>query len=169
MRIAVLARQLARLLAQHERRIVFAESCTAGLLSATLCQVAGISQWYCGSAVTYRDETKTKWLRVSSSSIRRQSAVSETVARQMAVNVLSNTPEAHLSASVTGHLGPDAPANLDGVIYAAVAGRPAATPKLVSMQRWQLSNDTRRKRQREAVGLVFQQLIALLDGGLDCP
>lgn len=162
MRITATARQVARVLAERELRVVFAESCTAGLVSATLSEVAGISQWHCGSAVTYRDDTKSKWLGVKPSTLRRHSAVSETVARQMAVNVLGTTPEAHVSAAVTGHLGPEAPAGLDGVIFVAVARRVAAAPKITSVKRIQLATDTRRRRQSEAAGLVFQQLLAAL-------
>ena len=41
----------------------------------------------------------------------------------MAIGVLRITPEAMFSAAITGHLGPAAPPELDGVIYVAVAQR----------------------------------------------
>jgi len=159
MQITALARQVARLLAEHNKRVVFAESCTAGLASATLSRIPGISQWHCGSAVTYREETKVKWLQVRSADIRRESAVSETVARQMARGVLEATPEADISAAVTGHLGPDAPPDLDGVVFVCVASRRGGQCRVIRVERLQLSSTTRYQRQREAVRYVFRCLI----------
>lgn len=159
MQITALARQVARLLAEHNKRVVFAESCTAGLVSATLSRIPGISQWHCGSAVTYREDTKVQWLQVRAADIRRKSAVSETVARQMAQGVLRATPEADIAAAVTGHLGPDAPPDLDGVVYVSVASRRGARCRVIRVERLRLSSITRYQRQREAVRYVFRCLI----------
>lgn len=116
------ALRLAEKLRSRGLRIVFAESCTAGLLSATLSRVPGISEFLCGSAVTYRNGTKSAWLDVSTSDLSDPEIgpVSRTVAEQMCRGVLAQTPEADVAASVTGHLGPDAPPDLDGIAYVAV-------------------------------------------------
>lgn len=159
MQVTTLARQVARLLAEHNKRVVFAESCTAGLVSATLSRIPGISQWHCGSAVTYREDTKVQWLQVRAADIRRKSAVSETIARQMARGVLQATPEADIAAAVTGHLGPDAPPDLDGVVYVSAATRRGARCRVIRVERLQLSSTTRYQRQREAVTHVFRCLI----------
>jgi nicotinamide-nucleotide amidase len=117
------ARRVARLLQQSNHKIVFAESCTAGLVSATLSRVPGISAWHCGSMVTYRNETKTAYLGIDSKVLKKPGPVSEHVAREMAEGVLQATPEATIAASITGHLGPNAPPKLDGVVYVAIALR----------------------------------------------
>ena len=44
-----LAQSLANCLNQRQVGVVFAESCTAGLVAASLAQVPGISRWLCGS------------------------------------------------------------------------------------------------------------------------
>ena len=44
------ARRVARLLQQSNHKIVFAESCTAGLVSATLSRIAGISSFGAGGS-----------------------------------------------------------------------------------------------------------------------
>ncbi len=59
-----LARDVLSLLERHHDRIVCAESCTAGLVSATLAAIPGASKFLCGSAVVYRNATKTNWLHV---------------------------------------------------------------------------------------------------------
>ena len=58
------AAELAEQLAAKQQKIVFAESCTAGMAAALLGGCPGISAWLCGSAVTYREATKTRWLDI---------------------------------------------------------------------------------------------------------
>ncbi len=101
-----LAKELARQLEKHRTRIVFAESCTAGLVSAVLGQVPGISNWMCGSAVTYRGTVKQDWLNIPEELIETYTAVSPQVTQKMAESVLSKTPEASFSVAITGHLEP---------------------------------------------------------------
>ncbi len=118
-----LAADVARFLKAAGLRIVFAESCTAGLVSATLARVPGISEHHCGSAVVYRLDTKAKWLGVPEAMLIDPGPVSEEVAAAMAEGVLQVTPEADLAASITGHLGPDAPEGFDGLVYVGIASR----------------------------------------------
>jgi len=129
------ARQLADLLQRRQQRIVFAESCTGGLVSATLTKIPGISEFHCGSAVVYRIGTKNQWLGIARSILKKPGPVSRIVAAEMAERVLAKTPEAKIAASVTGHLGPDAPRLQDGLIYVGVAlrntGRSTRRPKVV--------------------------------------
>src|SRR6056297_1528483 len=120
------AKSLVERLQSHARRLVLAESCTGGLVAASLAAVPGVSQWFCGSAVTYREATKQAWLGIDPETIRAETAVSETVTRAMAHAALRRTAEADFAAAVTGHLGPDAPESLDGVLFVAFARRSAA-------------------------------------------
>ena len=119
---------LAELLERSTTRVVFAESCTGGLVSASLARVPGISEFHCGSAVVYRLDTKTRWLGVSDEMLCDVGAVSAPVAQAMAVGVLERTPEAELSAAITGHLGPNAPADQDGLVFIALARRTPQGP-----------------------------------------
>ena len=151
--------RLSKTLAAADRRIVFSESCTGGLVSATLAQVPGISEYLCGSSVTYREATKRQWLNVSADDLEKFTAVSEPVARQMALGVLEQTPEADFAASITGHLGPEAPPEVDGAVYVGLARRLNGKPELVSVTRHQLVNTDRISRQQEAVDLVVRCVI----------
>ena len=118
-----LAREVAELLTQLQLKIVFAESCTAGLISATLARVPGASNFHCGSAVVYRLDTKTQWLDVPASMLNHHGAVSDPVAATMAEGALFHTTEADLAVSITGHLGPHAPEEQDGLVFVGVAMR----------------------------------------------
>ncbi|MCH2182309.1 MAG: nicotinamide-nucleotide amidohydrolase family protein [Mariniblastus sp.] len=99
-----LARQLAGQLEQDGQQIVFAESCTAGLVSGILAQVPGISKWLCGSSVTYMEDLKTGWLGIDPDLIARHTAVSSEVTEAMARSVLERSEAADFAVAITGHL-----------------------------------------------------------------
>jgi hypothetical protein len=58
MSIPAAARRVARLLMATSRKVVFAESCTGGLVSGALTAIPGISNHHCGGMVVYRNESK---------------------------------------------------------------------------------------------------------------
>lgn len=160
------AEHLIALLQQHNLKVVFAESCTAGLVAATLGRTPGISGYLSGSAVVYREATKTAWLDVAAEDLANPeiTAVSPQVAEAMALGVLQHTPEADFSASITGYLGPDAAAQMNGVAYIGVARRhPAGLPELVSVSRVDLTDKPDRvQRQTVAAARVLDTLAAAI-------
>lgn len=117
------ALEVAALLRAHQKRLVLAESCTGGLVSALLVEVPGISEWLCGSLVTYRDDSKVRWLNIPSEVLAKHSAVSSEVAGAMVRGALELTHEADFAAAITGHLGPGAPEGEDGLVFSAVGAR----------------------------------------------
>lgn len=129
-----LAQHVAQLLKFTNTQIVFAESCTGGLVSAILARVPGISQFLCGSAVVYQLATKSEWLGIDPAMLVNPGPVSDEVARAMAVGVLRRTPHAQFSAAITGHLGPDAPDGQDGLVFVGVARRESAGIRVVAFR-----------------------------------
>ena len=109
MSIAFAARRVALLLKAADCKVVFAESCTGGLVSGALTKIPGISNYHCGGVVVYRNETKMAYLGISAAVLKTPGPVSAEVAELMARKVLKKTPEADIAVSVTGHLGPDVP------------------------------------------------------------
>lgn len=96
------------LLAQFRARrlmVVTAESCTGGLIAATLTAIAGSSDVVERGFVTYSNEAKREMLGVSEQSLATAGAVSEEVARAMADGALAHS-RADISISVTGIAGP---------------------------------------------------------------
>ncbi|MEQ9406911.1 MAG: CinA family protein [Fuerstiella sp.] len=171
---AVLHRELRR----GGHCIVFAESCTAGLIAATLGRIPGISEWLAGSAVVYQLSTKACWLNVDEAALKDPGPVSQVVSEQMAIGVLKKTPHATIAASVTGHLGPEAPEELDGVAWTSVALRRDKSISVMSC-RLQLDEqvpaevvhsdsvtdaglERRHRRQRQAVRCVLEFCVACL-------
>lgn len=83
-----------------------AESCTGGLIGAVLTALPGSSCWYKGGVISYSNEIKTSLLGVSPEMLARYGAVSELVARRMALGVCERL-FTHAAMSVTGVAGPD--------------------------------------------------------------
>ncbi len=86
-------------------RVATAESCTAGMVAAALTDVAGSSDVFERGFVTYTNLAKTEMLGVREATLAAVGAVSEEVAREMALGALVNS-DAHLAVSITGIAGP---------------------------------------------------------------
>ena len=82
-----------------------AESCTGGLIAATLTAIAGSSDVVDRGFVTYSNEAKTDLVGVDPVLIATHGAVSEPVARAMAEGALARS-RAALTIAVTGVAGP---------------------------------------------------------------
>jgi len=85
--------------------IATAESCTGGMISAAITDVAGSSRVLDRGFVTYSNAAKMDMLGVSADTLDAHGAVSEQVAAEMAVGALIHS-HATLSVSVTGIAGP---------------------------------------------------------------
>ncbi len=139
-------------------KLVCAESCTGGALAAALTAVPGASAVFCGSAITYREETKEAWLGVNPTTLERFSAVSAETTREMALGALKRTPEADYAIAVTGHYGPNAPDELDGVVFCCIVQRISTAAKILTEHRWQLTSTTRNDRREETLRRIFVTL-----------
>lgn len=85
--------------------LAVAESCTGGLALKRLTDRPGASQVIVGGVVAYANETKVQALGVPSELIERDGAVSESVARAMAVGVAERLGTA-AGIGITGVAGP---------------------------------------------------------------
>ena len=86
-------------------KVVTAESCTGGLVAATLTAIAGSSDVVERAYVTYANEAKREMLGVSWDALMGHGAVSDPVARAMAAGALARSG-VDLAVSVTGVAGP---------------------------------------------------------------
>jgi nicotinamide-nucleotide amidase len=86
-------------------RIGCAESCTGGMVSAALTDIAGSSDVFDRGFVTYSNAAKTAMLGVRHETLAAFGAVSEQVAREMADGALAAS-DTQLAVSITGIAGP---------------------------------------------------------------
>lgn len=112
----------ANLLISNNLTISIAESCTGGLISKKLTDVAGISRVYEGSVISYSNNLKRNLLSVDKDILERHGAVSSHTAIEMAKGIreLANTD---LGLAVTGIAGPGggAPEKPVGLVYIALS------------------------------------------------
>jgi nicotinamide-nucleotide amidase len=104
----ILYESAARLLAEAQARgytLATAESCTGGLIAATLAAVPGASASLERGFVTYSNEAKSQMLGVPPALIAEHGAVSREVALAMVSGALAHSP-ADIAVAVTGIAGP---------------------------------------------------------------
>jgi len=99
------AKILAPLLLARGWKIALAESCTGGMVCATLTELSGSSEWFERGYITYSNQAKTECLGVPAELIESYGAVSEPVARAMAQGAQRNAG-ANIGVSITGIAGP---------------------------------------------------------------
>ena len=117
---------------KNNYKITVAESCTGGLLSALLTEIAGSSAVFEMGFVSYANNFKQQILQVNSQILAQEGAVSFAVAKEMAENSLKIT-KANFAIAISGIAGEDAIFKLNntppssssfktnGLVYIAVA------------------------------------------------
>ena len=109
------------LLKEKKKSVAFAESCTAGNVSAQLASLPGASAVLKGGAVVYDAESKIKVLNIKQELIKTYGTISKEVAENLAENIriLFNSD---YGVGITGNAGPNAIEGKDkGLVYIAVS------------------------------------------------
>lgn len=104
----------------RDRKVAFAESCTAGLAACAVSGVEGMGHVLDCAFVTYSDGAKARLLGVDPAMIETCDAVSEPVARAMAEGALERSA-GDVAVSVTGFAGPAGPDDEEGLVHFAMA------------------------------------------------
>jgi nicotinamide-nucleotide amidase len=152
------ATKLAQTLKHTNQKIVLAESCTGGRAAALLTLEPGVSAHFCGSAVTYQVSAKSALLGIDRGLIETHTAESPETTVAMAIGILQRTENADWSVAVTGHLGPGAPPEKDGVIFVATARRQGQSQE-TQWRQFQLTKEARAGRQLEAAERTLEVLL----------
>lgn len=106
-RVHAAATELCNRLTDMKMHVVTVESCTGGLLAASISEVGGSSSALEGSFVTYSSAMKVAALGVSTHLIEERTVYDPQVAVQMATGALQVVSDAGLALAVTGVGGPD--------------------------------------------------------------
>ncbi|SJM94444.1 CinA family protein [Crenothrix polyspora] len=100
-----LAQRAGQFLTACGKTLALAESCTGGLISATLTDVAGSSAWFDRGFVTYSNQAKMDMLGVKPETLQHYGAVSAETVTEMVAGVLAHS-SADCAIAVTGIAGP---------------------------------------------------------------
>ena len=93
-------------LIEKKATVSTAESCTGGLVAATLVNVAGVSSAFCEGYITYSNDAKEKLLGVSKETLKKYGAVSSETAYEMAYGC-AKAANSDYAVVTTGIAGPD--------------------------------------------------------------
>ncbi len=119
------AEMLVSLLRLKGKTMSTAESCTGGLIGASITDIPGASEAFLGGVVSYSNDAKEGILGVSHSVLIEHGAVSEQTARQMVEGSI-RLFDSDYAVAVTGIAGPGGatPEKPVGLVYIAVADGP---------------------------------------------
>jgi len=149
------------LLGKRELTLAVAESCTGGLLGASLTSVPGSSGWFCGGVISYSNAVKVNLLGVSEEVIAEHGAVSREIVLSMVSGVASRL-HCNASLAVSGIAGPgggtaDKPV---GTVWIA-----ARVENVSKAREYHFSGDREAVRS-EAVSAALGMLFSMLEKGL---
>ena len=115
-------KQIINLALKKQFRISIAESCTGGLLTASLTEIPGSSEVIDRGYVTYSNQSKVDLLNVKKSTLYQHGAVSAETAKEMALGAHEKS-DSQLSISITGVAGPShSEQKVVGLVYFGWAG-----------------------------------------------
>ncbi len=98
-------KNIGEILTARKWTLATAESCTGGLISAAITDMAGSSQFFKGSVIAYDNIVKMSLLNVSESTLVSYGAVSSQTVEAMA-NGICNRLQTECALSVSGIAGP---------------------------------------------------------------
>ncbi len=158
-----LARRLGSALRAQHLTLATAESCTGGGVGYAVTIVPGSSAWYDRGFITYSNEAKMQMLGVSSAYLRDFGAVSEPVARAMALGAMSHG--AQVSLAVTGIAGPDGGTDakpLGTICFAWAIRRDLSNAPWVKTRTLRIDGDRAAVRTRSII-VALETLAGLLE------
>jgi nicotinamide-nucleotide amidase len=119
----VIASDVVKRLAKKKSSLSVAESITGGGLAAAITEVAGSSKVFLGGVIAYADEIKINQLDVDAKTLKKFTAVSEEVAKEMAIGVRKKFNSDYAIAT-TGVAGPGkAYGQKAGTVWVAIASK----------------------------------------------
>ncbi len=123
-----LEEEVGKLLAAQNKTLAIAESCTGGLISNMVTNVAGSSDYFLFSAVTYSNDAKMNILGVKEETLVENGAVHETTAAEMATGARLKS-NADFAVSTSGIAGPGGGTKEKpvGTVCIGLAGRDFST------------------------------------------
>ncbi len=149
---------LGRLLTQHKKTIATAESCTGGKIAQVLTSVAGASNYFKGSVVSYSVEAKINLLKIQPELIEKHDVVSAEVASAMAKQI-QNTLKTDYAIATTGNAGPTKEAGKAevGTVFIAIA-----TPSEVVVEEFNFGQPREKVIDRavnKAFGILMKEIL----------
>jgi nicotinamide-nucleotide amidase len=119
----MIAQSVVKKLTKKKATLSVAESITGGGLASAITEVSGSSKVFVGGVIAYEDSTKISELKVDAKTLKKFTAVSEEVAKEMAAGALKKFKTDYAIAT-TGVAGPGkAYGQKAGTVWVAIASK----------------------------------------------
>lgn len=119
----MIAQSVVKKLTKRKATLSVAESITGGGLASAITEVSGSSKVFVGGVIAYEDSIKISELKVDAKTLKRFTAVSEEVAKEMAIGALKKFKTDYAIAT-TGVAGPGkAYGQKAGTVWVAIASK----------------------------------------------
>ena len=154
-----LEKKIERILVHRKFTVTTAESCTGGLIAASLVNADGISAVFKEGYITYSNEAKVKLLGVKEETLARFGAVYRETAKEMAEGAAKDSG-AEAAIAVTGIAGPGGgtPEKPVGLVYIGchVNGKTVVKRCFYGGDR----DNVRHMAAKEALELLYCQILS---------
>lgn len=136
-----LEEKVGEILREKKLTLATGESCTGGYLAHMITSVAGSSDYFKGSVISYTNEIKEQLLDVSPDLLKEKGAVSEDVVMEMASNIRTKF-NVDIAISTSGYAGPEGGDEVFpvGSIWIAIASEKGVNTKLLRFGNKRLNN-----------------------------
>lgn len=155
-----LEKKVAETLRVKRRSLAVSESCSGGLLSHRLTNIPGSSQWFVCGIVAYSNQVKRSVLKIPPSVLTKHGAVSEPVAKTMALHV-RKIFRADYGIGITGIAGPGGGSKTKpvGLVCIAVSGRKTGVCQVFQFRgkRQSIKNQSCRKALQILLDFIHEQ------------
>ena len=157
MKRSSLQKRLVRLFLECGITLATAESCTGGLIAKLITDVPGSSAVLLGGVVSYTNEVKIGMLGVSPETIARDTEVSHSCAKEMAMGVRDRLGS-DFAVATTGFAGPGGGTEQDpvGTVYLAVASQKGVWSERFEAPHGSTRTEVRNAAARRAMELLMQ-------------
>ena len=144
--------------------ISVAESCTGGLLSSSIIEQSGASNFFNTGFVTYSNIAKINNLNVNKKLIDTYGAVSKETSLAMAKGVYKIT-KSNLIVSITGVAGPNGGTKINpiGTVYFTFGIKESNKNIIYNTNKMKFNLDSRIKIQKKSVNYVLNQFIKIIE------
>ncbi len=116
-----LSRKLLESCLNKNIKLITAESCTGGLLSANITGIAGSSAVFSYGIISYSNESKIKFLNVNDKTLKSHGAVSFETVREMLAGLCNQAEAKTLTIAISGVAGPSGSESKPvGLVYIGV-------------------------------------------------
>ena len=141
-------------------KLSIAESCTGGLLSANITQVAGSSAVFSYGIICYSNESKRNFLNVSDKTINSFGAVSYETVKQMLTGLCNQAKSKTLTIAISGVAGPSGSESKQvGLVFIGIK---ISSHKTEVITEYNFGNIERNKIQQKSVREALKMSLDIL-------